>query len=229
MRIGVIILSRMNSSRFPGKALKTVNNKYVLNYVIERAKLVKSIDNIIIATSNRDIDDEIEDIFSNNEIKIFRGDLNNVSLRFLECMNYYNLDAAIRMNGDSPLHNYQLINNILNKFQKKQPDIITNVYPRSYPVGMSVEIISRKAMQIACSKMKEQDDLEHVSRFFYTNSEYFKIKNVSQLPLDHSKVHLAVDTEYDFERFKWIINQLCSNYIDADYDTIIDLYRKYEK
>ena len=57
MKIGAIVLSRMGSSRLPGKALKKIKKKSIIDYVIERVLLIENIDQVIIATSYRKIDE----------------------------------------------------------------------------------------------------------------------------------------------------------------------------
>ncbi len=230
MKIGAIVLSRMGSSRLPGKALKKIKKKSIIDYVIERVLLIENIDQVIIATSYRKIDELLIKKFSSKKnIKTFRGSHNNVSLRFLKCMEKYNLDAAIRINGDSPLHNFNLINKLVKIYIKKKPDVLSNVFPRSYPVGMSIEIISYNALKIALSKMSKKSDFEHVTKYFYENNDQFNILNFSQLPTNHSTVHLAVDTEKDFDRFNWIINELGPDYLEAEYNKILKIYNAYEK
>ncbi len=228
MKTGVIVLSRIDSARLPEKAIKCVNNKSIIEYVVEKAKKIKNSE-IIIATPDRKIDDQILDKFKDDkEVKKYKGSLEKVSHRFLECMKHYKLDVAIRLNGDSPLHSYKIINDFLEIFIQKKPDLLTNVFPRSYPVGMSIEIISLNALANACSRMTQESHFEHISKFFYENSDSFNIINISQEPINHSKVNLSVDTKEDFERFKWIINKCKQNYLNADYNELIKFYNEYE-
>ena len=230
MRIGVIVLSRHDSSRLPGKAMKQINNKPMIDYVLERALLIENICETILATSSRDVDNSIIERAKNFEnISYYRGSIDDVSKRYLMCMEEYDLDAAIRVNGDSPIHSHDLINKSVKIYKNKKPDILTNVFPRSYPKGMTVEIISRKAMNYAYNLMNEKSDKEHVSKYFYENPEKFEILNISQMPTNHSNIQLSVDTSLDFERMKWIILKLGDNYREAEYNKIIELYKKYEK
>jgi spore coat polysaccharide biosynthesis protein SpsF len=228
--VGAIILSRYDSTRLPGKALCQVKNKALIEYVLERATRIKGISGACVATSSREIDDPIANFCCENDVNVYRGSANDVAKRFLECMEANNWDAAIRICGDSPLHNIELMTQAVNIYSaSKNADIVTNVFPRSYPVGMSVELVSQSALRIAYAEMNKASNFEHVTEYFYENSKDFNFELFPKNNFDHSKVHLAVDTQLDFERFQWIIEKLGSNYLNASYQNIIDLYRSYEK
>ena len=66
--------------------------------------------------------------------RVFRGTCDNVALRFLECMKQNNWDAALRVNGDSPLHSHLLMSQAVKMYKSEKIDLITNVFPRSYPL-----------------------------------------------------------------------------------------------
>ena len=228
-KVGAIILSRFDSSRLPGKALLEVKSKALIEYVLERVYRVKGLSGICVATSIRDIDDPIVEFCKNNDVSVFRGSGDNVAERFLECMNFNNWDAALRVNGDSPLHNIELLSEAVRIYSPDKMDIVTNVFPRSYPIGMSVELISQSALQKAHDKMKKASNFEHVTQYFYENSKDFNLQLLPRNKVDHSDIRLVVDTKSDFERFKWLINVLGQEYLRTKYKNLIDLYLSYEK
>jgi spore coat polysaccharide biosynthesis protein SpsF (cytidylyltransferase family) len=229
IKIGAIVLSRFDSSRLPGKALRKVKSKALLEYVLERAYKVEGVDGVCVATSSRNIDEPIVQFCHNNDVKVYRGSGGDVAKRFLNCMEVNNWDAAVRINGDSPLHSIGLLSQAVGRYGSGHIDIVTNVFPRSYPVGMSVELVSRSALRDAYARMHKASSFEHVTEYFYENVKEFNVELLPKNIFDHSKVKLAVDTQSDFERFKWIIEELGSNYLNASYQNIIDLYMSYEK
>ena len=228
--VGAIILSRYDSARLPGKALRKVKNKTLIEYVLEKALRISGISGVCIATSVRKIDEPIAKFCYENDVNIYRGSANDVAKRFLECMETNNWDAAIRICGDSPLHNSEFMAQAVNIYStSKNTDIVTNVFPRTYPVGMSVELVSRAALRSAYAEMEKASNFEHVTEYFYENSKDFNFELFPENNFDHSKVHLAVDTQLDLERFQWIIEELGDDYLNASYQNIIDLYMSYEK
>tara|TARA_B100000780_G_C21114079_1_gene450521 strand:- start:765 stop:1469 length:705 start_codon:yes stop_codon:yes gene_type:complete len=229
IKVGAIVLSRFDSSRLPGKALRQVNNKALIEYVLEKAYKVKGLNGVCVATSSRNIDDPIAEFCKQNDVPVFRGSGDNVAERFLKCMEWNGWDAAVRINGDSPLHSSELLSKALDIYSPDHMDMVTNVFPRSYPIGMSVELVSQSALRRAFDKMVKASNFEHVTEYFYENAKDFNLGFLPKNNIDHSKISLAVDTQSNFERFKWLIDELGSEYLDANYQNIIDLYISYEK
>ena len=100
-KIGAIVLSRFDSTRLPGKALRKVKNKPLIEYVIEKAHKVKGVNGVCVATSNRNVDDPIVDFCKQNQVSVFRGSGEDVAERF-----YSNL-----MKCDSGVYNRLTIEN----------------------------------------------------------------------------------------------------------------------
>ena len=92
MKIGAIIFFRMNSSRLPGKPLLKFADKTLIEIIYDRVLKVIELDEIIIATSEEASDDIIEELCKKLKIKIYRGSLNNVADRALNCALLYEMD-----------------------------------------------------------------------------------------------------------------------------------------
>ena len=86
-------------------------------------------------------DDKIENFCIEKDIPCFRGPLEDVAKRMLDAAQYYKKDAFVRINGDSPLIDPCIISNAIKIYQNKNYDLVTNVFPRSFPIGQSVEVI----------------------------------------------------------------------------------------
>ena len=81
------------------KALLEVGGKSLIGYVIDRAKRIKGLSHLVLATINRTIDDPLCEYATSQAISIFRGDLNDVALRVLNCAKMFNADYFVRLNG----------------------------------------------------------------------------------------------------------------------------------
>ena len=103
MKTGIIILSRFDSRRFPGKALTPIAGRELLGRVVDRMRKVRNADALIIATSNRTVDDPIVQFAQKDNIECFRGDANDVAGRCHACCQDFKLDHFVRVCGDSPL------------------------------------------------------------------------------------------------------------------------------
>ena len=174
------MLSRFDSSRLPGKALRKVRGKSVIEYVLERANNVNGLDGVCVATSNRKIDDPISDFCQENGVRVFRGSGLDVAGRFLKCIEENGWNAAVRINGDSPLHSAELLSQgvAIYSSKYKSVDIVTNTFPRSYPIGMSVEVVSLEALTRAYSQMSKATNFEHVTEYIYTKTIKILVLNV---------------------------------------------------
>ena len=111
---------------FQKKVLKKVFlNKTLLEIIILRIRKFLKI-KIIVCTSSLKQDDKIIKICKKNKVKYFRGDLNNVFKRTVDCLKKYNLDSFVRINSDRPFVDYIEIKKMVDKFKKKKFDIISN-------------------------------------------------------------------------------------------------------
>jgi spore coat polysaccharide biosynthesis protein SpsF len=108
----------MGSSRFPGKIMKYIEDKVVLQHVVDRCKMSKNIDKIIVATTNKKDDDIIEKYCIDNNILYYRGDENNVLERYYLTTTTFNSDIIIRVTSDCPLIDYNIIDNMIEYFKE---------------------------------------------------------------------------------------------------------------
>ena len=201
MRLGIIIPARLSSSRLPGKVLLRVNNSYVIDYVIDIAKKIKSVNKIVVSTSTKNSDANLIKYLKKRKINFFRGDLKNVSHRFLKTIDKYKFDTIVRLNGDSPLHSPSLINYSLKIFKKRKVDLCTNILKRSFPKGMSIEIMTAQAYKKAYKLINTEFDKENITSVIYKNKNKFNIYNLKNVN-DQKKINLSVDTKKDFIFFK---------------------------
>jgi len=212
----------MSSKRLPGKSLKSIKGKKILQMVYEQVSKSKYISKIIIATSKHTSDDKLVEFCKKKKIDVYRGSLKNVASRFLQIIKQKNYKEFVRINGDSPLSNYKIIDKLCKEFLKGKSQIVTNVFPRTYPKGQSAEVIKSSLLKNYIGKFNK-NDLEHVSSFFYKNSKNFKIKNIKN-KTDQSMFNLSIDTKKDF----FNINLIASEYDIYNFD-IAKVSRKIQK
>lgn len=222
MRIGAIIQARMNSQRFPGKVLYKVAGKPLLQYLLERLDHCNSFKHIVVATSIDHTGTQIVDFCKEHGVAYYRGSLLDVAGRFKAVLGEYGFEAFVRVNGDSPLLDQRLIERGVDLFLSGDYDIVTNVWPRTYPSGQSVEILRSEAYHRGYRQMKTEEDLEHVTRFFYRNQEDFRIFNFVS-DIYYGKVHLSVDTVHDFEVFTAIVSHMTKPHWEYSLEEIIQL------
>ncbi len=197
----VFIQARSNSKRFRNKILKKIYGLPIIMHVVNKVKKAKLVKDLIVATSKNKTDDTLIKTLKSFKIKYFRGELDNVALRFLNLAKKKKCKYFARVSGDSPLLDYQVIDKAIKIHKKnKSFDLISNVFPRTFPKGQSIEIIKVKSLENNIQRMSS-NELEHVTRYFYKNKNNFKIKNFK----NNSKkkfIKLSIDTASDFNKIK---------------------------
>jgi spore coat polysaccharide biosynthesis protein SpsF len=224
MRIGAIIQARMSSRRLPGKVLRRIEGKPLLQFLLERLEHCSHLDRILVATSVHESDTPICDLCRELGIPAFRGSLEDVSGRFLDILTRCPLDGFVRLSADSPLLDQRLVDEGVMLFEEGDYDLVTNVHPRTYPHGESVEVVRSATFRRTYPCMVSDEDREHVTRYFYRNSHNFAIHNfVSETYL--GDLHLAVDREEDLDIIRGILGRMTRPHWDYSLAELIKIYR----
>lgn len=184
----------MSSQRLPGKVLAPLAGRPALAWLLERLAPFE----VVVATSDEPSDDRVADFCAGRGVECFRGPLADVAARFAGVIERYRLDAFVRVNGDSPLLDPVLVAQGIELFRATTPDLATNVFPRSFPPGQSVEVVDGAAFLAARDEFDDRDR-EHVTTFFYARPERFRIENFSA-PEPYEGPSHALDTAEDLAR-----------------------------
>jgi spore coat polysaccharide biosynthesis protein SpsF (cytidylyltransferase family) len=202
-----IVQARMSSKRLPGKVLMKIQGKTLIERVVERVSESKYVTKIIVATSKHNTDIPLRKLCFNKKIECYASSLSNVADRFYEVLEKYGSKSFLRINADSPFIDPQLIDKCLFKFNNTDSDIVTNVFPRTFPKGQSVEIIKSSIFKKNLPKIKKKAHLEHITKFFYENNNNFKI-NTIRSNKNYSKFNMCVDTASDIKRTRIIYKKI---------------------
>ena len=221
----VIIQARTSSKRFPNKVLKKLFDRQILYFLYLRLKKSKIIKKIIVSTSNLKVDKKIIKICRKNKILFFKGSHKNVVSRLYLTAKKFNLNFFVRINADSPVLDMSLVNKGIKIYKSKKVDLVTNVFPRSYPKGQSVEVIRTSALKKILKKSLEQDDKEHVTRYIYKNPEKFKIINFKN-KINKSNINLSIDKKQDLVNMKKRLKKYKNNLINMKVKQLIQVYEK---
>ena len=215
MNLGVVILCRMSSSRLPGKVLMEVKGKVIIQHIFDRVSKVFDEKNIVIGTSQDSSDDEIENYCNKNNIQIGRGSLENVSKRFLDIAKSRDWDYVIRINGDNLFIDTDTLATLKDKAESGDYDFISNVKGRTFPYGMSIEVIKVNYYQeLYETLIKDNDDFrEHVTLCLYEdNTPGNKYFHYNEICPEAKGLKFAVDTREDLEKVERIINNVSEDY-----------------
>ncbi len=202
----VVIQARSSSKRFKNKVLFSIYGTPLISHVINKVKKSKNKFKLIVSTSKNKSDDKLVKFLMLNKVNVYRGSLRNVALRLYNTAKKYNSNYFVRISGDSPLFDFRVLDKALSLKKKyKDFDIITNVFPRTFPKGQSVEIIRTSIIKKNLHKFNTHNK-EHVTSYFYKNFKNFRIKNfVNKNRYNFSK--LSIDTIYDLSNIKKKLNK----------------------
>jgi spore coat polysaccharide biosynthesis protein SpsF len=193
-----LLLARMDSKRLPGKHFEKIGDESLIMHCFNRLKQGKNYE-IVLATSNRKVDDPLADWAKEQGVKVFRGDAADIKKRIKDCVISFNAQRFARVNADSPFVDAALLDKGFRILEESSCDLVTNLLPRSFPYGYSVEVFNAVSFIAAIADNKE---MENVSTFFYENAAKFKIENIQLKDKDYSKISLTVDTREDLERMR---------------------------
>ena len=147
MNVVAIIQARLGSTRLPGKVLKKIQNKVVLDYVIDRLKTCKKIDEIVLAITTNKKDDVLEKYAKDKKINYIRGSEEDVLSRYYEAAKKYNADIIVRITSDCPLIDPKIVDEIITKHLENNADYTANIIERTYPRGLDTEVFNFNTLE----------------------------------------------------------------------------------
>jgi len=192
------LLARTDSSRLPGKVFLPLNDMTLMEWIVRQLEYFTDIP-VFLLTSDREIDDELCHLASDLGCSVYRGSIDNVSERIAGAIRASGVDAFFRVNGDSPCIDVALIAQAAKLYDEGNYDFVSNLVTRTFPYGVSVELINSDSFSIAQASFRGSQ-LEHPTLYLYNELENFEYEAIS-MPEDNSDVRLTIDTLDDYIQF----------------------------
>lgn len=210
MKIVATIEARMSSTRLPGKVMKPILGKPVLELLIERLKRVNLIDDIVVATTNNKEDNIIENLCKKIKIKCFRGSEKDVLERVLLAAKSVNADLIVEITGDCPLIDPYITKECIKLFLKGNYDYISNGYKeKTFPDGLAVQIVPVKILDEVNTCTTDPVDHEHVCYYIYSHPQKYRLQNYrARGELYWPELAITLDTPNDYKLIKIIFEKL---------------------
>lgn len=199
MSIGVIIQARMGSTRLPGKVLKLIADKTLLDHVLGRVTLLPGLVEVVVATSDLPRDDGIVRHCQAKGVTVFRGDETDVLDRYYRCAIKNRLEHIVRLTADNPFTDIEELQRLVEQHLTQQNDYTHSF--GSLPLGVGAEIFAFSALERSARDGQAPNYREHVNEYIQENPDLFKI-GVLEIPAAKIKpeIRLTVDTEADYQR-----------------------------
>lgn len=229
MSTGIVIFARLDSARLPGKVLIDLAGAPILDWTVRRCRAAGM--PVMLATTDRILDDPVAGFAAGAGLEIYRGDTHDVLGRALAAAWAFGLETLIRVSGDSPFIDPAVVTAVARVHARECPDLTTNVFPRTFPPGISAEALPLATLERLDAEVADAGLREHVTLHIYEAPEAYRIVNVTANGPDyredgHAGLHLAVDTPADFARAEWIARRLPSR--DAGLAEIARLAREHD-
>jgi len=164
LRVVVIVQARMGSSRFPKKVLTEIApGTTVIQLILERLELSKEVDQVAVAIPDSSDDDPLEAHLGDIGASVFRGSLGDVQSRYVDCGIKYSADWVVRISGDCPLTDPDLVDQVVNGAISGDFEYFSNVNPPTMPDGLDVEVFKLSALITSRKIDRSSSSKEHVT------------------------------------------------------------------
>ena len=197
MKVVAIVQARVGSTRLPNKVMKVIQGKPMIELLLKRLDRAREVDQIVVATSLDKRNQALIDCVQRLGYACEQGSENDVLDRYIQAARTHGADIVVRITGDCPLIDPQMIDECVRRFKALQVDYFCNNYPPTYPDGLDIEVCDFKSLEQASQETSEAFDREHVTPYL-RNSKKFST-DVMRHSQDLSALRWTVDELVDFD------------------------------
>jgi spore coat polysaccharide biosynthesis protein SpsF len=209
MKTVAIIQARMTSTRLPGKVMAEVAGKPILGHVVHRAQQARTLDLVIVATSNQSTDNIVSQYSGKLGIPCFRGSEQDVLSRYYYAAKEFDANAIVRLTSDCPLLDPVVIDRVVQEFLVGEYDYVSNTLEPTYPDGLDTEVFRWGTLERAWKEATLKSEREHVTPYIWKNPRLFRLRNVRNGE-NLSQLRWTVDKREDLEFVRQVYNYLGS-------------------
>lgn len=227
MMILAVLQARFSSSRLPGKVLKDLLGEPMLYRQIERVSRSKRIDKLVVATSTDHSDDPVEKMCLDKGVHCFRGSLDDVLDRFYRAAEPFSPDHVVRLTGDCPLIDSNVIDSIVELHLAEGNDYTSNTIIPTFPDGLDAEVVTWNALKTAWENATLPSEREHVTPFIYKRPERFRLGCLEKEEKSLLGLRWTVDEQEDLLFVRRVYEALYPKNSAFSTDDVLELLRVY--
>lgn len=168
-----ILQARMGSSRLPGKVLLPLEGRPTVQRVYDRILHCKRVDRIIVATTNKQEDNVIEELFNSLNVQVFRGSSEDPLDRYYNAANYFGVGHIVRVMADCPLVDPNIVDQVIEHYFEGKYDFCHLV--GNFPTGLDTTVFSFNTIKMASKLATKQSEREHITPYITNNEKQFRI------------------------------------------------------
>ena len=197
MRVVAIIQARMSSRRLPGKVLRDLAGKPVLEHVVGRLAACRLVDDIVVATSADSSDDPVYRYCTGASVDCFRGSLEDVLNRFVRAGREFRADWVVRMLADCPLVDPVVVDACVAGAVAGDYDCYG--LDGDFPDGLDCTVYKLSALEKAAAEARLPSEREHVGPYIIGHPEIFRVGRLELFSgLGHHRWTLDEQADFDF-------------------------------
>jgi len=193
MKIVAIVQARMGSTRLPNKVMKRIGGIPMIGILLSRLSKAKELDQIIVATSADECNLPLITYVEKLDYVCEQGSENDVLDRFVQAAQKHQADVIVRITGDCPLVDSELVDEVIRRFKSSGVDYFSNANPPTYPDGLDIEICTLVALEQAHREASKLFDREHVTPYLRESGKF------NTAGMQHSR---------DFSDLRWTVDEL---------------------
>jgi len=221
-----LVQARMGSTRLPGKVLRAIVGKPMIELLLARLSQSSELDEIVVAASEEVKNDKLQSVVESLNYKCTRGSEKNVLNRFYESAKSVGADVIVRITGDCPLVDPTLVDECIRSYKDSDVDYFSNIDPATYPDGLDIEVMSFESIERANNETDSEFDREHVTPYI-RNSDSFS-KSSIQYVKDLSTQRWSVDEPEDLIVVTNVFEHFSPN-LYFDWKQVLELRRSQPK
>ena len=206
MKIVAIVQARMGSTRLPDKVMKPINGIPMIELLLSRLSHSKELDQIIVATSIDDKNTPLVEHVISCGYACERGDEKNVLERYISAAKKHQTDIIVRITGDCPLVDPELVDECIRRFKIEQVDYFSNISPATYPDGLDIEVFTLAALEKVKLESQDPYDHEHVTPYILNTDGFNKA---------------SMTNDKDLSKHRWTVDEL------DDFKVITDVFKHF--
>jgi spore coat polysaccharide biosynthesis protein SpsF len=216
----------MGSTRLPGKVMRDIAGRPMIDCVVERARRMSQTDETVVATSTLEREQPLVEHLAMQNIPVVRGPEEDVMSRFVQATETYEAEAVVRLTSDCPLLMPEVSDQVVRTFRESECDYVSNTLERTYPRGLDTEVLSSEALRDSDRKATSPADREHVTRYVRKRPEQFRLCPVTD-ETDRSDLRWTVDEESDLRLVRRIYETLGAQALEAEYEEVLGLIEEH--
>ncbi len=218
-----ILQARMASRRLPGKVMAPLAGESMIWRQIERLRRAKGLSRIMVATSDQPCDDAFAGYLVSRGQGVFRGEATDLLGRYARCAQAMAPTHIVRIKGDAPFVDPQLIDEAIGLAQRSGVSYVSNRQPHLHPAELEVEVIAAPALIAAAARPRDPALRVSPTAYIRSRPDLFAAAHLTAPPRDLSAWNWRVKSGADLAFARGVYDALHEAEPDFGMRDVLDL------